>query len=226
MKTLVFDTGSIISLVTNNLLEILKPLKEKFKGEFYLPRSVEYELVDKPIEGKMFKLEAMMVDSIIKDGTLTMYNQILNVESLLSKMNGIFLVNGKPLSIVSKAEVEALALAVALKSEAYVVDERTMRLLIEDPLRLRKIQENKLHTRVAVNKEFLKEFSNFVKNIKVIRSTELVLVAYELGILDRYLTTHSSRKELVDALLWGLKLRGCSISQEEVRTLVEMETKK
>lgn len=225
MKTLVFDTSSIISLVTNNLLGTLNPLKEKFRGEFYIPKSVEYELVDKPLEGKMFKLEAMMVRRAIRSKLLNVYNRDINVESLLNKINSIYYAKGKPINIVSKAEVEALALAVNLKAEAYVVDERTMRLMVEDPARLKQIHENKLHTKITVSNEFLREFTNFVKGIKIIRSTELVLVAYEKGLFDKYLMDHTSRKDLVDALLWGLKLRGCSISEEEVKTLIYLETR-
>ena len=225
MKILVFDTSSIISLVTNNLLGTLNPLKERFRGEFYIQKFVEYELVDKPLEGKMFKLEAMMVRRAIRNKLLNVYSNEINVESLLNKVNSIYYEKGKPINIVSKAEVEALALAVNMKAEAYVVDERTMRLLVEDPEKLKRIHENKLHTKITVNNEFLRELKNFVKGVKIIRSTELVLVAYEKGMFDKYLVDHTSRRDLVDALLWGLKLRGCSISEEEVKILIDIETR-
>ena len=222
MKTIVFDTSSVISLVTNNLLDIIKPLKEKFKGTFYIPESVEYELIDKPLETKMFKLEAIMVSKAIDDKDLVVYNEELDVGSLLHKINNLYFVNGKPISIVSKAEVEALALAIKLESSAYAVDERTMRLVIEDPMRLKKIQENKLHMKVTINYEFMNEIKNLVKDVKVIRSTEIVLIAYESGLLDKYLI-NVSREQLLDALLWGLKIRGCSISNEEVKSLTDFE---
>ncbi|MEK6947859.1 MAG: hypothetical protein AABX19_01305 [Nanoarchaeota archaeon] len=222
MKTIVLDTSSVISLVTNNLLEIIKPLKEKFKGTFYIPESVEYELIDKPLETKMFKLEAIMVSKAIEDKDFVVYEESIDVGSLLHKINNLYFVNGKPISIVSKAEVEALALAIKLESSAYAVDERTMRLVIEDPMRLKKIQENKLHMKVTINYEFMNEIKNLVKNVKVIRSTELVLMAYEFGLLDKYLI-NVSREQLLDALLWGLKIRGCSISNEEVESLTDFE---
>ncbi len=224
MKTIVFDTSTIITIVTNNLLGLLKSLKERFGGEYYIPKAVEYELVDKPLEGKMFKLEAMIVRRAIKTGLIKKYNTEINAENMLNKINSIYMVKGKSIQLVSRAEVEALVLAVSLNADAYAVDERTMRLLIEDPERLRNIQENKLHMRVTMNKEFLLEFNKFVKGIKIIRSTELILVAYELGLLDKYLVDNISRRELVDALLWGLKLRGCSISEEEIKALIKIES--
>ena len=61
MKSLIFDAGPIISLATNNLLWILEPLKNKFDGKFYLTDAVKRELVDRPLETKKFKFEAIQV---------------------------------------------------------------------------------------------------------------------------------------------------------------------
>ena len=41
MKSLVFDTGSVISLVMNNLLWTLKPLKKQYGGDFFIPKGVK-----------------------------------------------------------------------------------------------------------------------------------------------------------------------------------------
>ena len=43
MRSIIFDTGPIISLVTNNMLWLLEPLKKQFKGEFYITKSVKKE---------------------------------------------------------------------------------------------------------------------------------------------------------------------------------------
>ena len=55
MKSLVFDSSTIITLAMNNLLSLLKPLKEKFQGEFYIPLSVKEEIIDVPFRSKKFK---------------------------------------------------------------------------------------------------------------------------------------------------------------------------
>ena len=121
------------------------------------------------------------------------------------------------------ASILTLVLAGVVKADAYVVDERTMRLLIEDPIKLNKLQERKLHNKIRINKDVLNEFSKYVKNVKVIRSTELMLIAYEFGLMDKYLVSNTTNEDLLDALLWGLKLRGCAISQEEVDSFIELE---
>ncbi len=224
MKSLVFDTSSIISIVTNDLMWVMKSLKERFNGEFYVPQAVKFELVDKPMKSKMFKLEAIMISKSINDGDLVVYNS-LNVDDLLIHANTIYSARGKPIHILDRAEVEALALVLRLQADAYVVDERTIRLLIEDPVALKNILEKKLHTRVEMNKKLVKEFSDIIKGVKVLRSVELLTIAYEKGLLNKYVTSSNTEKDLLDALLWGLRLRGCSISTDEIDSIIKFEVK-
>lgn len=70
MKSIIFDAGPIISLATNNLLWILKPLKKYFNGKFYITDAVKRELVDKPFETKKFKFEAIQVEKLIEEGVI------------------------------------------------------------------------------------------------------------------------------------------------------------
>lgn len=224
MRNLVFDTSSVISLTTNDLLWLLNPLKQKFKGDFCIPDSVKIELIDKPLATFRFKFEAMIINKIINEGFLDVHEP-LNVDDLLIHVNSIYLVEGKPLHIVDKAEVEALALVLRLQADAYVVDERTMRMVIEDPVNLRNILEGKIHRKVEINKNLLNEFKEISKGVKIIRSTELVTVAYEKGLLDNYLMDKKNKRELVEAFLWGLRLKGCAISTDEINEIIALETR-
>ena len=70
MKTIVFDSGPIISLAMKNLLWTLEPLKKEFGGEFYIPYGVKKELIDKPLQGKKYKFEALQVLRLINLGSL------------------------------------------------------------------------------------------------------------------------------------------------------------
>ncbi len=221
MKTLVFDTSSVISIAMNDLLWVLKELKIKFNGEFYIPSSVKLELVDKPLQTNKFKLEAIMVRNIIQSGNLKVYNE-LDVEEILRISNNIYSVNNRSIHILDRAEVEALALAIKLNAEAYVVDERTIRLLVENHHKLQELLQSKLHTRVDINEDNVKKFKEMTGEIPIIRSTELLVVAMEKGLLDKY---SKDKKELIEALLWGLRLRGCAISTEEIEDIVKLESK-
>ena len=224
MKKIVFDTSTLISLVTNDLLWVLKPLREKFNGEFLIPPSVKKELVDYPLKINRFKFEAVRIQSFIENGVLNLKERV-DITNLLNSVNHIYSANNENIKILHYGEIEALALAVSNKADAYIVDERTMRWLIEDPEALRQLLESKLHTPVTMDISLIRNFKNFIKDVKVIRSTELVMVAYELGLLKELVTNKYGAKELVDGVLWGLRRKGCAISTEEINDLVRMETK-
>ncbi|MCD4666562.1 hypothetical protein K8R47_02010 [archaeon] len=50
-------------------------------------------------------------------------------------------------------------------------------------------------------------------------------VAYEIGLLKKYETSlvHEVKRNLLDGMLWGLKLRGCAISSEEINDLLKVQ---
>jgi len=227
MKSIVFDTGPVISLATNNLLWILEPLKRKFKGEFYITDAVKRELVDRPLEIKKFKFEAIQVEKLIEDGVLKIADTDFirqRTPMLLDAANGIFRVFNNYIHLVHLAEMSVIAAATELNSDAISLDEKTTRLLIENPVTMLEILRKTLHTSVSTNEKNLKDFRNMAKNIKVIRSVEIVTVAYEHGLLDKYITKiPDARKNLLESVLWGVKLNGCAVSREEIEQILEME---
>lgn len=229
MKVIVFDTGPIISLTTNNLLGLLTNLKEKYKGSFYITDAIRRELIERPLETKKFKFEALQVLRCIHANVLEVFSsKELRKKTihLLDLANTCFSARGKFLRIAHFAEISGVTAAILNNAEAFVVDERNTRLLIEDPDRLKEILGKKLHTSIVANKKKLSEFKEMTKKMKLIRSVELVSVAYELGLLDKYLVNiPEPRKTLLDAVLWGVKLNGCSVSDREIEEIVRMEVK-
>tara|TARA_Y100000310_G_C20698161_1_gene827213 strand:+ start:4913 stop:5602 length:690 start_codon:yes stop_codon:yes gene_type:complete len=227
MKNLVFDAGPIISLTMNNLLWILGDLKKQYRGKFLITEGVKQELIERPLKTKRFKFEAMQVNREINKGTLELFTDKHikhDTEKLLNLANSIFQGRGKNLQIVHLGEMAALALVLHHKSDALVVDERTTRQLIENPARLLKLLGRKFHTHITLDKEKLKEFSEIVKDVKVIRSIELVTIAYEIGLLDSYkMAIPNAKDELLDALLWGLKIDGASISPKDIGKIEKLE---
>lgn len=230
-RTIIFDTGPIISLTTNNLLWLLRALNSHYKGRFLIPIRVKKELIDVPLMTKIFKFEALQVMKEIREGTLHVIDS-KEIETktleLLDLANHCFKGNGNWLKIVHYAEMEALAAAVLLDADSIVVDERITRKLVEDPLEITKLITKKFKVKIAVDNANLTKFRKIVKNIKVLRSVELVMRAYELGLLDNYLpkqtpVVHNPQKTLLTSLLWGLKIRGAAISQEELDEIVNIE---
>jgi len=102
-----------------------------------------------------------------------------------------------------------------------VVDERTLRMLIEEPENLKELLNKKLGRKVTIDSSNLKQFQKLIGEVNVIRSSELLVVAFELGLLDKY--ADGNRRELLDGILWGVKLRGCSISSDEIYKIIKFE---
>ena len=229
MKSLIFDTGPIITLTMNNLLWLLEPLKKISKADFCITKLVKEELVDNPLtKTKRFKFEALQVLQCVENGTLEVIdNEQLKdqTEKLLSTANNCFRAFGHNMNLVHAAEMSAIALYLQKKADAFVVDEKTTRLLIENPRKLHHILRHNLHTKVEVDSNSMKEFQKLAKNVRMIRSVELVTIAYEKGLLDKYLPhIEDSRKELLESVLWGVKLNGSAVTKKEIEQILRMET--
>ena len=232
MKSLVFDAGPIISMTMNNLLWLLDPLMSQFKGDFYITEAVKREVVDRPLKTKKFKFEALQVLQQISKDVLKVYTGPelkIMTDELMQFANNSFMAKGQYIKIVHYAEMEALAACIKLGSAAFVCDERTTRYLIERPDKEVERLRRKLHTKIRTNKENLDKFKELVKDIKVIRSIELVTIAYEHGLLNLF-TTEKERelvpdlnRHLLDAVLWGVKLQGCAVSANEIEDILKFE---
>ncbi len=222
-----FDTGPIISLAMNNLLGLVEPLRKQFGGEFCITPAVYRELIEVPLKTKKFKFEAFQILKLINKGFIRVVdnpNVYKDTRKLLELANKIYKSRGNWIRIVHLGEVEAVAAAIHYNSDAFVIDERTTRTLIENPERLHKTMERKLHSKVTVDKGNLAEFKKLTQDVRMIRSTEMVVMAFELGLLNKYLPNiKNARKQLLESVLWALKLNGAAISQNEIDKMVKLE---
>jgi predicted nucleic acid-binding protein len=228
MKSIIFDTGPIISLTLTHLMWTLDFLKKQYKGEFIIPLEVKKELIDRPIETKKFKFEALHTLRYIKKGTITVYeNNDFEDEkqNIMFLANNCFYAKGNNINIIHGGEAEVIALALKLNPDAIVIDERTTRDLIENPWRVKEHLSNKLHTRISVDQKNFDKLRKMVSHLKVIRSIEIVIADFEMGILDRYLPDCEHAKEnLLESIFWGLKLNGCAVLEESIQKLIHLET--
>lgn len=236
MKSIAFDSGPLITLSLNNLLWLIPLLKEKYNGNFLISESVKKELVDDPLNHtKKYILEALNILKLMTEGYLNLASTS-KTKRLYTKLdhlaNKAFSSNDSFIKILHSGELETIALAIAYNCEAIIIDERTTTLLIEDPKGVKERLEKKLHRKIKTDSYRIKEFQEMTKNIKVIRSSELVAVSYELGLFDKYFPKEMQeldehfKEHLVTGLLWGVKLRGCAISEEEIAKLTKELIKK
>jgi hypothetical protein len=219
-KTVIFDSGTLITLSMNCLLDLLRELKKSSNVKFIITREVEHEAVIRPLKIKKFKLGAMRIKSLIDDKTLEFPESVgINREEISSlgnkimkDANNLFYEHKKAIHIIDLGESSILALSKLLRDRGIrnviAMDERTTRMLCEKPQNLHKLLERKLHTRLKQKNFSKKEFhkSSFI------RSTEIIYVAYKKGIIKK-------DKELLDAMLYGAKFKGAAISGNEIKEL-------
>lgn len=224
IKALFFDAGPIISLVMSRLGWLLPLLKQKYGGKFYITPAVHRELIERPLQVKRFEFEALQVMKLVREGVLEVYKNVNQpkVKELKLFANSAFKIKDQTLDVVQEGELESISAASEIGAEAVVMDERTLRLLIEHYVDMQKLLELRFHKEVKVDLAKLNQFSQQFQEVKIIRSIELVSVAYQLGLLDAYVPKMKEGKEvLIDAVLWATKFNGCAVTDKEIEEIKE-----
>lgn len=208
---IVVDSSSIISLAMNCMCSVL----ESLGAVFAVTPKVYDEIVSRPSGNRRFALEAMRIQRLVSSGIVVVEEPKGRVdEELLSAANRVYSIRGRDLKIIHPAESEVLGLAIETGAEAILIDERTTRLLLEDPYQLKELLSYRNRAEVRVSQEWLRRLQAVAPKMPLIRSSEVVAVAYEKGVLTRLYDVED--KSVLDAALSALKFSGCSISWEEI----------
>ncbi len=64
-------------------------------------------------------------------------------------------------------------------------------------------------------------FTQKTRGVTVLRSAELAAIALEKGLFERFRNGYTN-KDVIDSILWGLKINGCAITMEEIERIVKM----
>jgi hypothetical protein len=225
-KAIIFDAGALITLSMNGLTDELRKLKSIFDGSFLITQQVKAEVIDKPLTIKNFELEALKTKKLFDEGILELadYFGFDNAEidnkakEIMGIANSFFQSPRDTVTIMHLGEASCLALSKMLSDKkiknVIAIDERTTRMLVEKPENLKDLLNRKLHTNISVVKSNFEYFKNF----QVIRSAELVYVAWKKGLVEL-----KDGISILDALLYAVKSKGCSISQEEIEEIKKMK---
>ena len=232
-RAIIFDSSTLISFAMNGILDILRDLKKVFNGSFLITQDVKKEVVDIPMTITRFKLEALKIQHLLDEGVLEIYNEEgiqKRTKEILNIANSMFEGKDKNIKLVSAGEISCLALSEILSEKKILnvvaIDERTTRMLVENPEKLGSFLEKKMHTKIIYKKsppgvlQGQKERGNnfeIFKKFKIIRSAELVYIAYKKKLVKM------GNGKLLDALLWAVKFKGCSISGDEIREIKRLE---
>ena len=221
-KAIIFDSSTLISFAMNGILDILRDLKKVLgtQGSFLITPDVKKEVVDIPMTIPRFKLEALKIQHLLDEGVIEIANEEgiqKRTKEILNIANSMFEGKGKDIKLVSAGEISCLALSEILSEKnilnVVAIDERTTRMLVENPKNLGSFLEKKMHTKIISKKTNFEIFKKF----KIIRSAELVYIAHKKKLV------RMGNGKLLDALLWAVKFKGCSISNEEIAEIKRMK---
>ena len=223
-KIIIFDASTLITIAMNGLLEELRMLKKIFKGKFIIPNEVKYDAIDRPMKIKRFELEAMKLQNLLEEKVIELPASLSidsakiskETEILMSIANTTFEGNGKSIHLIDLGETACLVLSKILTEKkmpnVLAVDERTTRMLCEKPENLKQLFQKKLKVRIKSNQENYPHFEGF----RFIRSSEIVYIAYKKKII------RWKNKDILDALLYGVKFKGCAISEDEIKEIKKL----
>jgi len=223
---IVFDASTLISFSMNGLLDEVAKLKKIFNGKFLITEDVKFEIIDRPLKVKRFELEALRLKKLFDEKVLELPDSlgiknndiVTRKDKIIQVANNMFVGNRGNINLIHAGEASCLALSRVLLDKkiphVIAVDERTTRMLGEKPENLKDLLERKMHTRIKLQKQDFKYFRGF----RFIRSTELIYVAWKKG-----LTELKDGLTVLDALLYALKFKGCSISDEEIKEIKRLK---
>lgn len=225
MKAIIFDASTLISFAMTGLLNEFRKLKEVFNGKFIITQSVKHEIIDNPIKIRRFELEALKLKQLVDEKVLELPDSLgvldkdiqKKVDEILNVSNHLFQADGRDIALLHQGESSCLALSKILTEKkiehVIAIDERTARVLVEKPNNLKLLLQRKLHTKVFSKKENYSSFSGF----KIIRSAELIYIAYKKGLVK------FKSEKVLGAMIYALRSKGCSISTQEIEEIKKIK---
>ncbi len=216
-KRLICDSSSLISMAMNCMLPLIVELSES--ADFIITQTVYDEIITNPERGGHHRMGPLQFRALLKNGIMKVEKADPGeADRILGISNSIYYARHRPLTIIQRGEAEALALA--NDGDALLVDERTLRFLIEDPDNLKELLQYRMHKGVTMDRDRRKMFQSYCQGVSMIRSSEIVAVAYERGILEKYFC--GEKRQMLEACLWALKFKGCSLSAEDINDYLRM----
>ncbi|MEM4367339.1 MAG: hypothetical protein QW035_04400 [Candidatus Anstonellales archaeon] len=217
MSEILCDSSSIIALTTSCLDNVL-PFLNKHGIDFIVPSFVKFEMVERPlrIESKPYHMSALKIRRLIETKVLLLVDAKEDplADEILSYSNSLLKAKGKYIHLVDKGEAAMIAMARRLGIKNILMDERTTRMVIEAPYKLKEHLEAELRTKVDIEESSLREIKDITKEMKVFRSSEMVYLAYKHGFFREW---NEAEKEIAEAALYRVKYDGCSIGFDELK---------
>ncbi|HII53766.1 hypothetical protein COT30_02295 [Candidatus Micrarchaeota archaeon CG08_land_8_20_14_0_20_49_17] len=212
MVTFLCDSSSLISLTNSCIYNVLYYLKSKYSCKFLITPAIYAETVLRPLHIREYSFSAHMINQLVNDRVveLTEHSHLEQErDRVLALANNIVSLDGKQLKLIQKGEAELIAYG---KGTNVLIDERTTRMLIENPHLLISHLRDEFRQSLSVNPRKLGEFKSYTNGMVMVRSTELAIFGYENGFFDKF----KGKQDVLRSALYKLRYSGCSISFEEI----------
>lgn len=216
-SVVVCDSSTLISLTATCNVDALAFLKAETGVRFVATPGVYSECVDVPLNIRKYESSAVKIRKAFRDGVVEEQQPgglMDDARAIMQAGNSLFTVSGKPLELIQEGEVECLALLLKNDTNYLAIDEKTLRLLIEDPLALRKRLQEEYAERVVVDEARLEEWRKRARGILVVRSTEVLAQAAKKGYFAKY---GEDAGLAFKAAIYSLRQAGCSLTEQEIR---------
>jgi predicted nucleic acid-binding protein len=217
MNNIVFDSSAIISISEKCFIAILEKLAKNSNASFLIPQAVNYEIVEHPLQIRRFELNAIRIKKAVEKGWIKVMPRDQEtqrqMQKLLETANNAFFIGDKPITLIQEGEAEALALAKEIGAKIVVIDERTARMILEDPMRLKERLSRGIDKEIKADNNKLSEIKKMLSGIEIVRSCELIALAFEKGYFENEL---SQSNQAIEAALFALRYSGCAVSEQEI----------
>jgi predicted nucleic acid-binding protein len=217
MKYIFFDSSSIISLTQTNMLFLLEKLKSK-EIKFCISKAVYDEIILPGQENYQFGWSSEQIEACIDSGLIEVLEletkEQVDYDKIDELVNSIFSTKFGPIQILQKGELETIILLKRFKEKKlFSIDELITREIIDDPKKLKDIVERRYKTQLFLDEKKLKQFVDYVFDIKVIRSVDLAAYSFGKNQFEKY---GPKNKHLLKSVLYALKDSGCAVLQDEI----------
>jgi hypothetical protein len=208
---IIFDSSTLISLGNTGMYNILESLKEK-NIELLVPESVIKEAITDAKKINRFAWNAVNIQHLLNNGTLKEIKiDKKELEEFENKVNQIYSSAHGFIEIIQAGEAECIIYANNNPNVVFAVDEITTRLLLEKPHQLDELVKKRYRTKITTDENKLDEILKNTRNIKIIRSVDLIAFGYEKEIFKDF-----KQEDVLSAALYALKYNGCATSFEEI----------
>lgn len=224
---IVFDSSALISLSEKCFFGLLERIQSHTNARLLISQAVWNETVTVPEQIKRFELNAERIKQAVENEWLEIVSATTQTRELQKQIddwsNHSFFCGAKPLKILQEGEIETMALFLAYRADAIAIDERTARMLMEEPLRLQNYISLQHDQPIAKNQANLNQIQKKFQKAVIVRSSDLLAWAYrhELFKFELNQTPHC-----LEAALYAVKYSGCSVSEREIEAVIQQTRKK